>query len=238
MMKKRTVALLLTLVLAVACSAVPAAAEWNIDLYGGAAWVESSNLGARGQDSNGASVNLTIFDLDTTTGFTVGLRTGYWLESLPFLGFDLDVFYLQVPIPAQTTTGTATLNAQFLNRPITVNASGVASIPSATLPAFAFAPEIRLRWPLMVDAEFPQGRWQPYFTGGPAWAFSLNDSSLAVEFGGKGGGGLAFSVTRWLALFREYRYTFFPGFKLTDNNITYKANLNTHTVVGGVSFRF
>jgi hypothetical protein len=84
------------------------------------------------------------------------------------LGFDLDVFYLQAPVPAQTTIGTGTLTGEFLGEPISVNASGVASIPSATLPMLGFAPEIRLRWPLMVDATFPHGRLQPYFTGGPA----------------------------------------------------------------------
>jgi opacity protein-like surface antigen len=101
-----TAALLLTMVMAIACGAGPAAAEWNVDLYGGAAWIESSNLGVRGQDSRGESINLTIFDLNTNTGFTVGFRGGYWLDPLPFLGFDLDVFYLQTPVPAQTTTGT------------------------------------------------------------------------------------------------------------------------------------
>ena len=180
-------------------------------LYGGAAWIESSNLGVRGQDSRGESINLTIFDLNTNTGFTVGFRGGYWLDPLPFLGFDLDVFYLQTPVPAQTTTGTATLTGQFLNKPISVDASGVASIPNATLPLFGFAPEIRLRWPLMVDATFPHGRLQPYINAGPAWAFSLNNEHLAVEFGGKVGGGLAFQIAPWVALFGEYRYIFFPG---------------------------
>jgi opacity protein-like surface antigen len=233
-----TAALLLTCVMGVAYGAGPAAAEWNFDLYGGAAWIESSDLGVRGQDSRGASVNLTIFDLDTDTGFTVGARGGYWLDPLPFLGFDLDVFYLQTPVPAQTTTGTGTLTGQFLGKPISVDASGVASIPSATLPMFGFAPEIRLRWPLMVDATFPHGRLQPYFTGGPAWAFSLKNEHLAVEFGGKVGAGLAFQIAPWIALFSEYRYIFFPGFELTDRHLTYKANINTHTVVFGLSLRF
>jgi opacity protein-like surface antigen len=114
----------------------------------------------------------------------------------------------------------------------------VASIPSATLPLFGFAPEIRLRWPLMVDATFPHGRLQPYINAGPAWAFSLNNEHLAVEFGGKVGGGLAFQIAPWIALFGEYRYIFFPGFELTDQHLTYRANINSHTVVLGLSLRF
>ncbi len=238
MTRRWTVALLLTSVMGVAWGAGPAAAEWNFDLYGGVAWIQNSDLDVRGHDSRGESVDLTIFDLDTNTGFTVGIRGGYWLESLPFLGFDLDVFYLQTPVPAQTTTGTGTLAGEFLGEPIAVDASGVASIPSATLPLLGFAPEIRLRWPLMVDATFPHGRLQPYFTGGPAWAFSLKNEHLAVEFGGKVGGGLAFQIAPRIALFSEYRYIFFPGFELTDRNLTYKANINSHTVVLGASLRF
>jgi opacity protein-like surface antigen len=222
----------------IACGATPVAAEWDLDLYGGAAWIQNSDLRVRGLDDAGVSVDATIFDLDTKTGFIVGARTGYWLEPLPFLGFGLDVFYMHIPVPAQTTTATGALSGEFLGKPISVSGSGVASIPEATLPLFGFAPEIRLRWPLMVDAAFPRGRLQPFFAGGPAWAFSLKNEDISVEFGGKVGGGLTFLVTPWLGLYAEYRYMFFPGFELTDKNLTYKANINSHTVVGGISLRF
>src|SRR5262245_25037352 len=125
-----TAAILVAAVLSVAYGTVPAAAEWNVDLYGGAAWLQNSDLGVRGQDDRRASVNLTIVNLDTNPGFTVGVRGGYWLEPLPFLGFDLDVFYLQTPVPAQTTTGTAAFSGHFLDKPISVDASGQAHIPS------------------------------------------------------------------------------------------------------------
>jgi len=238
MTRTRTAAILVAAVLSVASGAAPAAAEWNVDLYGGAAWIQNSDLGVRGQDDRGASVNLTLSDLDTNLGFTVGVRGAYWLEPLPFPGFDLDAFYMQIPVPAQTTTGTAAFSGHFLGKPISVDASGVAHIPSATLPLFGFAPELRLRWPLMVDATFPNGRLQPYFTGGPAWAFSLKNEHIAVELGGKIGAGLAFQIVPWLALFSEYRYIFFPGFQLTDEHLTYRANINSHTVVVGLSWRF
>jgi opacity protein-like surface antigen len=239
MVIRRIVALLLAAIVTVWWGVAPADAEWNLDLYGGAAWIPNSDLTVRGQDNNGASINATIFDLDTDPGFTVGTRVSYWLNPLPFLGFDLDVFYMQLPVPHQTTTATGGFTGEFLGKPISVSASGVAPIPSATLPIFGFAPELRLRWPLLVDAAFPFGRLQPYFTGGPAWAFSLKNEQVAVEFGGKVGGGLTFLIKPWLGIYSEYRYIFFPGFELTtDRSLTYKANINSHTVVGGLSFRF
>jgi opacity protein-like surface antigen len=234
----RAMALLMTMVVALAGIAAPAAAEWTIDLYGGAAWLPPADLDVSGSDNTRASVQGSLFDIHTDTALTVGTRFGYWLESVPFLGFDLDLFYMHVPIPKQTRSGTARLTGEFLDRPISVSINGTASIPDATLPLLGFAPEIRLRWPLMVDNAFPKGRLQPYLSAGPAWAFSLDNEELTVELGGKVGVGLAFNLARWIALFGEYRYIFYPGMELTDRNLTYKADIKTHSVVLGVSLRF
>jgi opacity protein-like surface antigen len=238
MTRKRTAALLITAAVGLLCAAGPAAAEWSWELYGGAAWIQSADLKVRGEGTDGASANLTIFDIDIDTGFTVGTGAGYWFESAPFLGLGLDVFYLQAPVPAQTRTGTGALTGEFLGKPISVSVSGVASIPSATLPMLGFAPELRLRWPLMVDSTFRHGRWQPYLAAGPSWAFSLDDDDLAVQLGGKVGTGLAFQITPLIAVIAEYRYIFYPDFELTTEHLTYSGDVKTHSVIGGISLRF
>jgi opacity protein-like surface antigen len=216
----------------------PAAAEWTIDLYGGLSWTESANLDVSGRDDTGATVNATIFDLTTDTGLTVGLRTGYWLDSLPFIGFGVDLFYFSLPVPAQTASATGTLNGEILDKPISIDATGQARVPSVTLPGLGFAPEIWLRWPLFKSEDLPKGRLQPYITGGPAWALTLEGDDVEVVMGGKIGAGLSLSLFRPLALFAEYRYTFFPSFTFTHRNLTYKADLNTHNAVVGISLRF
>lgn len=233
-----TTALLLAILASLACGAAPAAAEWNFDLYGGATWIPSSDVKVRGEDDTGTSVRLTLFDIEADTGLTVGTRVGYWLESVPFLGFDLDVFYMQVSVPDQTRKGTASFTGQFLDRPISVSLNGTASIPSGTAPLVGFAPEIRLRWPLLRDATFSKGRLQPYISAGPAFAFSLKNEDPVVEVGGKVGIGVAFQLTRWLAIFAEYRFIFYPGFEVVDRDLTYQADIKTHSMVGGLSFRF
>jgi opacity protein-like surface antigen len=106
------------------------------------------------------------------------------------------------------------------------------------LPLFGFGPDLRARWPLMIDAQFPAGRLQPYVTGGPTWAFSLNDDSLKVEFGGKVGVGVAYNIVPMFAIFSEYRYTFYPGFNLTDRHTTYSTDIDTHGFLVGGSLRF
>lgn len=56
-MRKRTVTLLLTMLVGVTGGAAPPGAEWNLDLYGGAEWIQSSDLKVRGEDDTHA-VNL------------------------------------------------------------------------------------------------------------------------------------------------------------------------------------
>lgn len=216
----------------------PAEAEWMFDLYGGASWTQSADLKVKGTDDTGASIDGRLFDVEPDAGFTVGLRGGYWLESLPFLGFGLDFFYFEAPIPAQTTTATAAFSGQLLGEPIVVSASGTVRIPSVTLPGLGLAPEVFLRLPLIASSSYPKGRLQPYITGGPAFAFSLENEDVELQVGGKIGGGLAFQLFKALALFAEYRYTFFPDFAFVDGDLEYKADLDTHNVVVGLSLRF
>src|SRR5262245_24350586 len=58
----------------------------------------------RGEDDTHA-VNLTIFDITTDAGFTVGPRFGYWLEPVPFLGFDLTCSTCRSRSPARPEPG-------------------------------------------------------------------------------------------------------------------------------------
>src|SRR5262245_44631176 len=144
MIVRRTLVMVALVTFALAGTARPAAAEWSWDLYGGVAWLQSADLKVSGCGTDGASANATIFDLDTDTGFTFGTRLRYWIGFAPFLGLDLDVFDMQFEVPAQTRAGTGPFTGEFLDRPISVSGSGVASIPDTTLPVLGFAPELRL----------------------------------------------------------------------------------------------
>ena len=231
-------ALLAFAIVAVAWAGAPAEAEWALDVYGGAAWTQSADLDVSGRDDRGDTVNAAIFDIKTNTGVTAGLRAGYWIDPLPFVGLGLDFFFFSIPIPDQTASGTGTLTSEIRDEPITIDASGQARVPSVTLPALGFSPEIRLRWPLFKSKDYPQGVLQPYLTGGPAWAFSLAGDHVDLKIGGKFGAGLSVNLIRWVALFAEYRYTFFPGYTLSHDNVTYKTDINSHAAIVGISLRF
>jgi len=193
----------------------PAEAELAIDLYGGPSWTQSADLRASGRDDTGNFVDATLQDIRTNTGMTFGLRLGYWLDSLPFVGLGLDVFYFSIPVPGQTVPATGTLQSEIAGEPITINA-GQARIPSTTLPVLGFSPELRLRVPLITSKNPPNGLLQPYVTAGPAWALTLKGDEVDLIIGGKIGAGLAVSPLKFLALFAS---TDTHSFRTTSSRI-------------------
>lgn len=199
--------------------AAPASAEWFADLWAGASRTQSEDI------------TLTISSLDFeetdkvdySDTFTVGLRVGYWFDSASWLGLALDVSYFR-PDPDVTV------------------------VPVSAL--------VMLRLPLFTSEEFPRGRLQPYVAGGPGFFASKFAGDLGSDLGGRASdtsydlgldlrGGLTFLFTQDFGIFLEYRMTrVSPEWNIrvldgdVDRDATVKTDLNTHHVIGGVSFRF
>jgi opacity protein-like surface antigen len=218
-------------------------AEWYADLYGGGAFT-SNTTGT--QNSTFGPSTLTG-DLKVDSSITGGGRAGYWFNSLPYMGAGLDIFYFQPDIPTQTVPTTITSPFGSGTAPLTSQKYSISVI------GIGFD-VLRLRLPLMKTEEFPHGRVQPYLTAGPALFISkvkdsgnfvpANQSKTDTSIGLKAGAGLAFHLTRAIALFGEYRFTHFKA-DVTFNDSTeppsqenIEATLNTHHVIGGISFRF
>jgi hypothetical protein len=219
--------------------AAPARAELNIDIFGGLSWTQPTDVAVDGIDGTNVNVKGVVSNVDVDRGYTVGLRFGYWFESLPFLGLGVDAFYFSLPVPAQTVNTTATFTGNIHGKPITATGSGQVRLPSIDLPSAGFSPQLMLRWPLFTSNDMPKGRLQPYLGVGPAWAVTVDLDEAALVLGALVRGGVSFQLFRHLSLFAEYRYTYFPNFELTDKSgLHFQADLNTHNVVGGISIRF
>jgi opacity protein-like surface antigen len=178
-------------------------------------------------------------NVELNPGYTVGLRLGYWFEFAPFLGLGLDGFYFSLPVPAQTVNSTVNVTGKIFDKPISTTSSGQVHLPSFDLPSAGFSPQLMLRWPLFTSTDLPKGRLQPYVGVGPAWAITIDTDKAALILGGLVRGGLSFQLFSHLALFAEYRYSFFPDFELRDKSgLHFKTDLDTHNVVGGISIRF
>ena len=219
--------------------AAPARAELAIDIFGGVSWTKSTDVAVDGIDNTNVSVNGVFKDVELNPGFTVGGRIGYWFEFAPWLGLGIDGFYFSLPVPAQTVDSTVNVSGKIFNKPISTTSSGQVRLSSFDLPSAGFSPQLMLRWPLLTSNEMPKGRLQPYIGLGPAWAVTIDTDKAALILGGLVRGGLSFQLFSHLSLFAEYRYSFLPNFELRDKSgLHFQTDLDTHNVVGGISFRF
>jgi hypothetical protein len=164
---------------------------------------------------------------DFGSSFTLGLRVGCWLEGKPWLGFSVDYSDYAVTI---------------LNRDIFVS-------PLSGL--------VMLRICGLKSADFPNGRFHPYFALGPGIFYSVEKESYApppfgprVTAGNQDASinlgldlrlGLSWGIRENLAVFGEYRHTRvepeFGGHSFGEN-VQVETELRTNHWVAGISFHF
>lgn len=72
-------------------------AEMYADVYGGAVFTNKTDLTV----SSTSGTTITNQGLSVADTWTVGGRTGYWLDRFDWLGFGLDVFFFRVNAPGQ-----------------------------------------------------------------------------------------------------------------------------------------
>jgi opacity protein-like surface antigen len=233
---------LAVLIMSVLAMPLVSSAEWNADIYGGGAFTNNFSV------SQASSLGVTITgDVKVDSSFTVGGRVGYWFERVPWLGMGLDVFYFEPNIPTQDITATATGFGGSITGPAEWRETSVSVV------GIGFD-VLRARMSLLKSKEFPRGRLQPYMTAGPALfltklkdtdAFAPpNQSQSDTSVGVKVGAGVAFQITKALALFAEYRFTHFTADATFQDSTpppsqeTVKATFDTNHVIAGISFRF
>lgn len=193
-------------------AARPASAEWFLDAYGGVSMTADADVTVR----NGTTVDDKVeFD---TEGMG-GVRLGYWLAGLRWLGVAGDVSYF-APAGQGTTVETR-------------------------LEVVPLSPLVMFRLPLLESHEFPNGRLQPYLGVGPGFFLT----SVKVELPGVGEestdwqfdvgvdtrAGVTFMITPAFGAFIEGRYTVFstdPGGQSTD------LDVETVHVAGGITIRW
>ena len=88
---------LLSALAALALTAVPASAEWALELLAGGAFSRAQDVGDKF-----AGTKFEFKDVNFKNSFSIGGRVGYWFESLPYLGMALDVSHFRAEIDKQT----------------------------------------------------------------------------------------------------------------------------------------
>jgi opacity protein-like surface antigen len=214
----------------VVSASVPVFAEGYFDLYAGASFTDTATV------KISSNIATTSGDVRFKGDETYGVRGGYWLKNLPWLGFGGDFSSLHA----------RGKNTKFDIQPIT--------------------PMAMFRLPLFVDEEIPQGRLQPYIGIGPSislYTYAQADlgpptdgisgtSSIGSAVGFQLPVGMAIQLSRRVALFSEYRYAFyrvdvdqdvisqFFGSIGNSDNVArnVKTDLSMHNILLGISFRF
>ena len=222
-------ALVLTTVLG---TTSPACAEWFAGAYLGFAMTSDTEL------TFTRRVPRTWQDVEFQTAPVWGARAGYWFEGDQFgeftryIGADLDVSYFRPRIPTQTQQ--TEIGAQRL---------GGMDVSVVTI-----SPSVLVRFPLLADQEFPQGRLQPYVAFGPT--FFVTSAEDSGTFGGPGGGsesdsglgvtfrlGLSWAFTDALSVFSEYRLVHLsPTYEFTRGPVDF--DITSHQLNFGIAYRF
>ena len=174
--------------------------------------------------------------IEFKSGVSVGIRGGYWLDSVPWLGFAFDLSYFD---PDEDV-----------------------SVLPVKLDVFPISALLMLRYPLLKSDAYPRGRLQPYAGVGPG-AFvthaklklkdvgapeNFSDTTVNLGLDVRGGVNFHFATPNagpleTLAIFLEYRFTHFEPSDFKDSvggvPIELEADqLDTHHIVAGVGFYF
>ena len=203
----------LSLVVVLAVAPRNAVAEGFLDLFAGAAFTESKEL----------KLNVSAFSVrgegDFDKSFSVGARAGYWFG---FFGVDLDVDYFR-PNPKSQASG-----ADF------------------DLDVVGIGVNAMLRGQFVKTTPVPDGALQPYIFAGPTLFISRLDADIAgagsdhdtdARLGFTAGTGVVFLFTKNIGVFGEYRFTYSrPKYDIGGVNV--EPKLNSHHLLGGVTFRF
>jgi len=218
----------------------PAGAEWFADLYGGAAFTESTHISFDGK-LDGMAVAGLIDGVSFDTSYSVGGRFGYWFESLKLFGLGLDASYFRPDIRPQTVMSKGQIidrSGALLGVPMNTRGADPVTLAKIDHRITAISFDLMLRWPMLVSTNFSHGQLQPYVTVGPGiYVTALRRFDTDESHGIKAGGGVTWEFTKNFGIFGEYRYTHFRP-SLDSADITLKTHISTHHFLGGVSVRF
>jgi len=221
------------LVAAMVPMADAARGEGFVDLYvGGAFTADADGTGNMGVGT-GTPLVPQSFEMEFVNAVTGGGRGGYWLESVPWLGFALDASQFTAN-EAEPPGGGRVLKLRV--------------VPLSGL--------LMLRYPLLKSGDFPRGQVYTYAGVGPG-AFltrargdegnlgvveDFADDNVDVGIDARVGVKLFHNVAYW-GLFLEYRFTYFQPSEFTDDLAGERFEIEldqlaTHHAIFGIGFHF
>ena len=202
------------------------------------------------------TTDLRIRNNNGDTSGIIGGKFGYFLDSLPFLGFELDAFNIFGPNFDLNRTRNIDFKTGVVGRPDLESTSRTVKVPPSSL---GTGPEAEVgltgvmlnvvgRLPLWRSQEFPVGRLHPYIGVGGGWVNARLEVANNVDgstfddssdtWGAQGLAGLRYFVTPNVALFAEGKYLHVFNAKFETGPTRVYTDFDVATASGGISFHF
>jgi outer membrane protein OmpA-like peptidoglycan-associated protein len=226
-----------------------ASAEPYFGLYGGVSFPHTNDVEYSEFNAFGTSLltDITVRDTGFDTTGILGGKFGYYLDSLPFLGFELDVYNIFGPdIDANRTRTLDTKNLGNITAPVS---SVIPTGGEIELRVTGVMLNLMGRLPLSRSDDYPQGRWNPYIGVGGGWinaqldlsnrGFGVgDDGDVADLVGAQGIVGLKYFFSPNIALFTEYKYLRVFNGKWSLSGSKIQTDLDISNATAGIAVHF
>lgn len=163
----------------------------------GASLVNTANWSFDPIESPGAAfIQTTAKNVKTDPGLVGGVKVGYFLDSIPYLGFEGEGSISSNNRPQQRVTVKPAISGS----PVVYEEQGnlIWIMAFHIVGRYGFLPD--------PDKDIPFGRLQPYIGLGPAVGVLYFQNDSAKNFGLDGQAGLRYMFTKNIAAFVEFDY--------------------------------
>lgn len=211
--------------------------EFYVGGYLGGSLVQNTNLNYLSSISPAGGGKVTTNRQKFDPAVVGGLKIGYFMQSIPYLGFEIETNYSRCAVGKQQVT---------LSRP--VNGSTVAFLPNDSWVNWTMAAHVVGRYGFLRDDEVPFGRLQPYVGIGPGLVVLYDEVDAAKNFAIDVMAGVRYMMLKNVSAFVEYKFSHQWDVELQSHsfvaadgtlqrgNATF--DYTSHRIVLGVAYHF
>ncbi|MFZ5450474.1 MAG: outer membrane protein [Thermodesulfobacteriota bacterium] len=211
--------------------------EFYVGGYLGGSLVQNTDLKYLGGIVPAGGGRLTTSRQKFEPAVVGGLKIGYFLQSIRYLGFEIETNYSRSAVRDQSVT---------LSRP--VNGSTRATVLNDRWVNWTMALHIVGRYGFLPDQEAPFGRLQPYVGIGPGLVVLYDDVDAAKNFALDLMAGVRYMMLKNVSAFVEYKFSHQWDVELEShsfiaaNGILQRGaatfDYTSHRIVLGVAYHF
>lgn len=210
--------------------------EFYVGGYLGASLVPDTDLTFKGGIRPEGGGRLTAFKQGFEPAVVGGIKIGYFLQSIPYLGFEAETNFANNYVYQQRVR---------LSRP--VRGRTVAIMPTDDWATWTMALHVVGRYGFLPDEEVPFGRLQPYVGVGPGLVVIYDEVDAAKNFAIDVMAGLRYMMLKNVSAFVEYKFSHQWDVELEQHEIRVRGTVErgtatfdytTHRIVVGVAYHF